>query len=214
MQKNLSAIFLPPLFVLMLWFAMGNCLHSQSPPKSGFTVLNLTPKTLNLRILAQTNLIAQLLGPEALDSGSSTGLLPYSFPPGSLRLETKEYGALEVAQAIQKAGETPFLVLEEKPGAKALQVLVLPNASRRVPVSYDAINLTPQASLKIRANNKMVEMPRGERVRLAEEKILRYLLDNQPEEVLETIENDNFLLIFFRDPKGKIQSIVSRDNLL
>ena len=172
--------FLAPIFC----FALANYLQGQQPPKNGFTILNLTPCSLNLRILAQTNIIAQLRGPEALDSGSSTGLLPWRFPPGSLRLETEEYGALEVPQAIQKTGETPFLVLEEKKsGANSLQVTVLPNAKIRTPVFYDAINLTPQPMLKIRANNKMIELPRGVRMRLAEEKILRYVLENQPDDI-------------------------------
>ena len=165
-----------------------------------------------LRVTIGTNTILESTKEEPLGLGGYTGLLPWKPEGGILKIEAQGYPVLE-KKSFVRTGETPLLVLQEA-DEKSLNLLVLPNSKTRVPAFYDAINLTAQANIKIQANKKDFELPKGQRIRLTTEKSLTYTLPNQPSETVDPSENQNFLMVLFSDSTGQIRAVLTYDNPL
>ena len=107
--------------------------------------------------------------------------------------------------------DTPLIVLQEVPG-KILQFTILANSKERAPSFYDAINLTAQENLTIRADNKDVTLPQNQRIRLSRAKSLSYSISGGEIRTIDPSEENNYLMVFYSSIGGLIECFVTFDN--
>jgi hypothetical protein len=136
---------------------------AQQNSRSAFALLNILPKNLPIRITLDTNEIAA--GKEAISPGFYTGFIPWNPAKAILTAQAPGYRTAELKPFL-KTSEAPLIVLQEAPG-KILQFTIIANSKERAPSFFDAINLTAQENLTIRADNKDVTLPRNQRIRLS-----------------------------------------------
>lgn len=180
--------------------------------QSAFVLFTLLSKPAPLKCtIGATNVVLDA-STEPVGSGFASSLLPWRPAKDSLRASAKGYQPAELKPFLQ-LGETPVLVLQEKPSG-TLSFSVIKNATSRDTPFYDAINLTKQSSITVTANGRKVRLPRSERVRLGSEKKVEFSVEGGPSDVLDSAEDPSYLVIFYTDPAGKTAFSVMPDMLL
>jgi hypothetical protein len=181
---------------------------AQQNSRSAFALLNIVPKDLPIRITLDTNEIAA--GKEAVSPGFYTGFIPWNPAKAILTAEAPGYRTAELKPFL-KTSEAPLIVLQEAPG-KILQFTVIANSKERAPSFFDAINLTTQENLTIRADNKDVTLPRNQRIRLSKSKSLTFSTLGGEVRTIDPSEGHNYLMVFFNSTSQFIECFVTFDN--
>jgi hypothetical protein len=183
---------------------------AQEIPKGSFALLNIVPKDLPIKICLETNQITS--GKEAISPGFYTGFTSWNPGKATLTAEAPGYQTAELKPFL-KMTDTPLIVLQEVPG-KILRFTILANSKDRAPSFYDAINLTTQANLTIRADNKDVTLPQNQRIRLSRAKSLSYSISGHEIRTIDPSEENNYLMVFYSSIGGLIECFVTFDNPL
>jgi hypothetical protein len=181
---------------------------AQQNSRSAFALLNIVPKDLPIRITLDTNEIAA--GKEVISPGFYTGFIPWNPAKAILTAEAPGYRTAELKPFL-KTSQAPLIVLQEAPG-KTLQFTVIANSKERAPSFFDAINLTTQENLTIRADNKDVTLPQNQRIRLSKAKSLTYSILGGEVKTIDPSESHNYLMIFYTSVSGLIECFVTFDN--
>jgi hypothetical protein len=180
--------------------------------QSGFVLFSLLKKPAALKCMIGTNNVVLDASADPVGAGYASSLMPWRPAKGSLLASAKGYQSAELKPFLQM-GETPVLVLQEKPSG-TLSFSVIKNAESRGGAFYDAINLTKESSLSVTANGKKFLLPRSQRVRLGPDKRMEFKVDGGPSDVLESADDPSHLVIFYTDAAGKIGFSVVPDMLL
>ena len=181
---------------------------AQENGRSAFALLNIVPRDLPIKIILDTNEITS--GKEALPPGFYSGFMPWNPAKATLTAEAPGYQTAELKPFL-KMTDTPLIVLQEVPG-KILRFTILANSKERAPSFYDAINLTAQANLTIRADNKDVTLPQNQRIRLSRAKSLSYSISGRKVRTIDPSEENNYLMVFYSSIGGLIECFVTFDN--
>lgn len=179
---------------------------------SGFILFTMLQKPTALKCVIGTNNVILDATADPVSSGFTSSLLPWRPSKATLRAEAAGYRSAELRPFLA-AGETPVLVLQERPTG-VLAFSVIRNSENRGGPFYDAINMSAQPTLLVNANGKKFQLPRGERVRIGTEKIVKFTVDAGPSDVLESMEDPSYLVLFFSEPNGKVGFSVVPDMLL
>ncbi len=172
------------------------------PLTSGFILFTMLQKAVPLKCVIGTNNVVVDATAEPVGSGFTTSLLPWRPAKATLRAEAGNYQPAELRPFLQ-TGETPVLVLRERsPGS--LSFSVIKNTENRDTPFYDAINLSAKPSLTITANGKKLRLPKGERVRIGTEKTVKFSIEGGPSDVLESMDDPSYLVLFFSEPAGTV----------
>jgi hypothetical protein len=220
-MSALFLIFMISKFHLLLVSLRGTCwlfvaaisfLHvsgfSQENSRSAFALLNIIPQNLPIKIALDTNEITS--AKEAIPPGFYTGFIPWNPAKATLTAETPGYRTAELKPFL-KSTETPLIVLKET-SDKVLEFIILANSKERAPSFYDAINLTSQENLTIRADNKDVTLPRNQRIRLSKAKSLSFSVLGGEVRTIDPSEQRNYLMVFYNSIGGLIECFVTFDN--
>lgn len=183
------------------------------PPTSAMVLVSLVPKPAPIQCIIGTNNVIVDGTAEAISPGFSTGLIPWRPEKESLHAVAKGYDGAELKPFL-KPGETPVVLLTETPPGH-LAFRLIPNTEIRTGGFYDAINMTPDSSLQIKVDGKMVSLPKGERTRLGTKNKLSYAVPKGPEDTLDSGEDPpQYLMIFYRSAAGRTECAVVPDMLL
>lgn len=169
---------------------------------SGFILFTMLQKPAALKCVIGTNNVVLDATAEPVGSGFTSGLIPWRPAKATLRAEAKGYQSVELSPFLQ-AGETPVLILQER-SAGTLSFSVVKNVENRDAPFYDAINLTAQSNLVVNANGKKFQLPKGKRVRIGSAKTVKFSVEGGPSDVLESMDDPSYLVLFFSEPNGKI----------
>jgi hypothetical protein len=182
------------------------------PVTSGFILFTMLQKPAPLKCVIGTNNVVLDATAEPVGSGFTSSLLPWRPAKGVLSAGGAGYQAAELRPFLQ-AGETPVLILQERsPGS--LSFSIIKNSDNRDGPFYDAINLTKDNSLTVTANGKNLQLPRSKRVRLSTEKRVEFKVEGGPSDVLESMDDPSFLVLFYTGSDGKTGFSVVPDMLL
>ena len=193
---------------ITVFFLLHTSGFAQELPKGSFALLNIVPKDLPIKISLETNQITS--GKEAISPGFYTGFTSWNPGKATLTAEAPGYQTAELKPFL-KMTDTPLIVLQEVPG-KILRFTILANSKERAPSFYDAINLTAQENLTIRADNKDVILPRNQRIRLSRSKSLSYSISGRKVRTIDPSEENNYLMVFYSSIGGLIECFVTFDN--
>jgi len=180
--------------------------------QSGFILFTLLNKPAALKCMVGTNNVVLDASTDPVGAGYASTLMPWRPAKESLRASAKGYQSAELKPFLQM-GETPVLVLQEKPSG-SLSFSVIKNAESRGGPFYDALNLTKESSLSVTANGKKFRLPRSQRVRLGPDKRMEFKVDGGLSDVLESADDPSHLVIFYTDAAGKTGFSVVPDMLL
>jgi hypothetical protein len=171
------------------------------PVTSGFILFTKLLKPAPLKCIIGTNNVVLDATAEPVGSGFTSSLLPWRPARAKLRAEAAGYQPAELSPFLQ-IGETPVLILQERsPGS--LSFSIIKNSENRDGPFYDAINLTKDSSLSVTANGKNIQLPRSKRVRLSSEKRVEFKVEGGPSDVLESMDDPSFLVLFYTGADGK-----------
>lgn len=179
--------------------------------QSGFILFTLLNKPAALKCMIGTNNVILDASADPVGAGYTSSLMPWRPAKDSLRASAKGYQSAELKPFLQM-GETPVLVLQEKPSG-TLSFSVIKNAESRDVPFYDALNLTKESSLSLTANGKKFRLPRSQRVRLGPDKRMEFKVEGGPSDVLESADDPSYLVIFYTDAGGKTAFSVVPDML-
>jgi hypothetical protein len=192
------------------FFLMHASGFAQENTKSAFALLNTVPKNLLIKIALDTNEITS--GKEAVSPGFFTGFTPWHPAKATLTAEAPGYQTATLKPFL-KTTEAPLIVLQETSG-KTLQFTIVANSRERAPSFYDAINLTTQENLTIRADNKDITLPQNQRIRISSAKSLSYSILGGEVKTIDPSEGHNYLMVFYSSTGGLIECFVTFDNPL
>jgi hypothetical protein len=206
------------LCVIVLAVAtVGPCLgQSESAGQLLFTLINTIPKSAGFRCYIKNGKETNMLTPsggaadEAPGNGFSTGLVQWSPVDGELVVEAPGRQPASIKPFI-KPGETPLVILKAK-GSGSVDFSLLPKPPDRKTGFYDAVNLTAQLELELTVDGKKLRLPRGQRVRLTKNKLLKYEVTGGPQDLLESVEDPSHIVVFYGDDAGKIKCMVVADH--
>lgn len=182
------------------------------PVQSGFMLFTLLNKPVALKCMIGTNNVVLDASADPVGAGYASSLIPWRPAKDSLRASAKGYQPAELKPFLQ-IGETPVLLLQERPSG-TLSFSVIKNAESRDVPFYDALNLTKESSLSVTANGKKFRLPRSQRVRLGPDKRMEFKVEGGPSDVLESMDDPSHLVIFYTDTTGKTAFSVVPDMLL
>jgi hypothetical protein len=182
------------------------------PVTSGFILFTMLQKPVPRKCALGPGNIVLDASAEPVGSGFTSSLIPWRPAEATLRAVAEGYQPAELKPFLA-VGETPVVVVRERtPGA--LSFAVLKNAENRDGPFYDAINLTSQPSLVVSANGKKIRLPKGDRVRIGTEKKVQFSVEGGPSDVLESMDDPSYLVLFYSGPEGKIGFSVVPDMML